>query len=30
MNLTQKIIKEHLIKGTLEPGSPIEIKWIRH
>lgn len=26
MNLTQKIIKEHLIKGTLEPGSPIEIK----
>lgn len=26
MNLTQKIINEHLIKGTLEPGSPIEIK----
>lgn len=26
MNLTQKIIKEHLIKETLEPGSPIEIK----
>ena len=25
-DLTQKIIKEHLIKGTLEPGSPIEIK----
>lgn len=26
MNLTQKIINEHLIKGTLEPGSPIEMK----
>lgn len=26
MNLTQKIINEHLIKGTLELGSPIEIK----
>ena len=26
MNLTQKIIKKHLIKGVLEAGSPIEIR----
>ena len=25
-NLTQKIIKEHLIKGELNAGSPIEIR----
>ncbi|WP_444902062.1 aconitate hydratase [Microbulbifer sp. SSSA007] len=26
MNLAQKLIKSHLVSGSLEPGSPIEIK----
>jgi len=26
MNLAQKLIKNHLVSGSLEPGSPIEIK----